>query len=69
MNVGPWEHPDGSEAIQGRTRTVKYTKPLSIPVPFAPKEAQVTEVHKVRACERCSRAPRGACVAEAATLH
>lgn len=59
VSFGPWK-----QAGDTRQRVLKYTKPLSIPVPFAPKSADVTEVHTVsvycaatRSGWRCSARP------------
>mmetsp|Transcript_10084 Transcript_10084/g.27586 ORF Transcript_10084/g.27586 Transcript_10084/m.27586 type:complete len:754 (-) Transcript_10084:1000-3261(-) len=46
VEIGEWK-----VAGKGRQRTVTYTKPLSIPVPFAPKQADVTEVHTLQVKE------------------
>ncbi|KAF5832020.1 hypothetical protein DUNSADRAFT_12236, partial [Dunaliella salina] len=46
VETGEWR-----VAGKSRQRTVTYTKPLSIPVPFAPKQADVTEVHTLHVKE------------------
>eukprot|EP00955_Chlamydomonas_euryale_P057586 356833-Chlamydomonas_euryale.AAC.1 len=35
-----------------RTRNVTYIRPISVPLPFSPKECNVLEVHTVGGCPR-----------------
>ncbi|KAF5836278.1 hypothetical protein DUNSADRAFT_6186 [Dunaliella salina] len=48
MDIGPWGLSSCADGKQSRQRTWKYTKPLNIPVPFAPKIADVIEVHTLQ---------------------
>ena len=52
MVVGPWGPatlPDTGPDVT--SRTISYTRPLSIPIPMSPKQCNVTEVQTASAAE------------------
>jgi len=50
LNRGPWEMVDTEEG-QFRQRKMTYRKPVSVPVPFAPKYADMTEYMTIKVKE------------------
>ncbi|KAF5842484.1 hypothetical protein DUNSADRAFT_6728 [Dunaliella salina] len=50
LNRGPWEMVDTEEG-QFRQRKMTYRKPVSVPVPFAPKYADMTEIMTIKVKE------------------